>query len=155
MTVYLWIKWIHVLSSVLLVGTGLGSAFYLYFAHKGGNQRAIIEVIQLVVKADHWFTLPTAIIQPVTGAWMLSILQIGFAQQWIVWAAAFYLIAACCYIPVYFLQLRMRHIALESGKNQQALPQIYWQYARYWEWLGYPAFTAMLAVFWLMVFKPV
>ncbi len=30
----------------------------------------------------------------------------------------------------------------------------YWQYAKWWEWLGYPAFIAMLLVYFLMVFKP-
>ena len=35
-----------------------------------------------------------------------------------------------------------------------ALPARYWRFARYWEWLGYPAFLAMVAVYFLMVLKP-
>jgi uncharacterized membrane protein len=52
MNTYLILKWIHILSSVLLVGTGFGSAFYLYFVHRTRNAIAIAEVIRLVVRAD-------------------------------------------------------------------------------------------------------
>ncbi|WP_131728612.1 DUF2269 family protein, partial [Achromobacter xylosoxidans] len=34
MNAYLTIKTLHILSSVLLVGTGFGTAFYLFFANR-------------------------------------------------------------------------------------------------------------------------
>lgn len=155
MTTYFTLKWLHILSSVLLVGTGFGSAFYLFFTHRTGNQQAITQVIRLVVCADNWFTIPTIILQPITGFTMWYLAGFSLTQTWVIWTIALYLLAGACWVPVYFLQLRMQTLANDAQQKQQPLPQVYWQYAKYWEWLGYPAFIAMLAIFWLMVFKPV
>jgi uncharacterized membrane protein len=155
MNTYLILKWLHILSSVLLVGTGFGSAFYLYFIHRTLNTQAIAEVSRLVVKADFWFTTPTIIIQPLTGYAMLSMSGYPLTQNWLLWTYAFYVFAGLCWLPVVWLQLRMAEMAKLAATNNTALPSHYWQYTQYWEWLGYPAFIAMLAVYGLMVFKPV
>jgi uncharacterized membrane protein len=154
MTTYLLLKWLHILSSVLLVGTGFGSAFYLYFVHKTRNTQAIAEVSRLVVKADFWFTTPTIIVQPLTGFTMVSMAGYPMAQGWLVWTYALYILAGVCWLPVVWLQLRMAKLAAVAVSDNKPLPARYWDYARYWEWLGYPAFIAMLAIYWLMVFKP-
>ena len=67
MTAYLIVKWFHVLSSVVLVGTGFGSAFFMFFVNRSGNVAAQAVVCRLVVRADAWFTTPTVILQPLTG----------------------------------------------------------------------------------------
>lgn len=155
MNTYLLLKWIHILSSVLLVGTGFGSAFYLYFAHRTRNVQAIATVIRLVVRADFWFTTPAIVIQPLTGFAMLCMTEYPLTQTWLLWTYILYLCAGACWLPVVWLQIRMSKIAATALEQHSALPTQYWQYARYWEWLGYPAFLAMLVVFGLMVFKPV
>jgi uncharacterized membrane protein len=154
MTTYLILKWIHIISSVLLVGTGFGSAFYLYFIHRTGNIQAIAEVSRLVKKADFWFTTPAVIIQPLTGFAMISMSNYSTTQSWLSWTFALYALAGVCWLPVVWLQLRMAELAATAVSNNAALPNRYWDYARYWEWLGYPAFVAMLIIYWLMVFKP-
>ena len=40
MSAYLVIKWLHVLSSVVLVGTGLGTAYFMYFANRSRDVAA-------------------------------------------------------------------------------------------------------------------
>lgn len=155
MTSYLLLKWAHILSSVLLVGTGFGSAFYLYFIHRTKNVQAIAEVSRLVVRADYWFTTPAVIIQPLTGYVMMSMTGYTFSQPWLAWTLACYVLAGICWLPVVWLQLRMSEMASAAVHGNAYLPNHYWQYARYWEWLGYPAFIAMLGVYGLMVFKPV
>jgi uncharacterized membrane protein len=155
MNTYLLLKWAHILSSVLLVGTGFGSAFYLYFIHRTRNLHAIAEVSRLVVRADFWFTTPAIIVQPLTGYAMMSMSSYSFSQTWLLWTVGLYLLAGLCWLPVVWLQLRMADMAEYAVETDTALPNGYWQYARYWEWLGYPAFIAMLGVYWLMVFKPV
>ena len=154
MNTFLLLKWVHILSSVLLVGTGFGSAFYLYFTNRTHNTQAIAEVARLVIKADFWFTTPAIIIQPLTGYFMMSMSGYNFSQTWLAWTVGLYVLAGICWLPVVWLQLRMAAMATDSAQNNIALPTHYWQYARYWEWLGYPAFIAMLGVNWLMVFKP-
>jgi uncharacterized membrane protein len=154
MTTYLILKWLHILSSVLLVGTGFGSAFYLYFTHRTRNTQAIAAVSRLVVKADFWFTTPTILIQPITGFALLSMSGYTITQDWLSWTFALYILSGVCWLPVVWLQLRMADMAAIAVSGNTAIPPRYWDYARYWEWLGYPAFAAMLVIYGLMVFKP-
>lgn len=154
MTTYLLLKWVHILSSVLLVGTGFGSAFYLFFIHRTQNVQAIAAVSRLVVKADYWFTAPAVIIQPLTGLLMVSLAGYPLTQGWLLWTLVLYVLAGACWLPVVWLQIRMAKIAAATQTSREVLPPLYWRYARYWEWLGYPAFVAMLGIYALMVFKP-
>lgn len=154
MSMYLTLKWIHIVSSVLLVGTGFGSAFYLYFIHRTRNTAAIAEVIRLVVRADFWFITPAVIIQPLTGFAMVSMAEYSLNQPWLFWTLVLYALAGACWLPVVWLQMKMSGIARMAVSSGRELPTVYWEYARYWEWLGYPAFLATLVIFGLMVFKP-
>lgn len=154
MDYYLSLKWLHILSSVVLVGTGFGSAFYLFFAHRTKNVAAIAVVVRLVVRADFWFTTPTIVIQPASGFALVYIAGFSLSQAWLTYALLLYVIAGMCWLPVVWLQIQMARIAEQCVEQALPLPDKYWQYAKYWERLGYPAFLAMVVVFWLMVFKP-
>ena len=154
MTVYLLVKWIHVLSSVLLVGTGFGSAYFMFFANRSGNLAALALVTRLVVRADWWFTTPTAVIQPVTGLILVYLAGWPMSTPWLAIALALFALAGACWLPVVWLQLRMADMASEAVRTGTPLPRRYAAYQRWWEGLGYPAFLAMLAVYWLMVAKP-
>lgn len=154
MSTYLILKWAHILSSVLLVGTGFGSAFYLFFIHRTKNLHAIAEVTRLVVRADYWFTAPAVIVQPLTGIALASVAGYSLIQNWLLWTYVLYAIAGACWLPVVWLQIKMAKMSSFALAHDKALPAHYWRYARYWEWLGYPAFIAMLGVYGLMVFKP-
>lgn len=160
MSLYLTLKWLHIISSVLLVGTGLGSAFYMFFTNRSGNVQAQAVVTRLVVRADWWFTTPTVFLQPATGLAMAAMAGLPWSTPWLAVSIALYLVAGACWLPVVWLQLRMRDMAQETAEAAQAangdgvLPPLYWCYARWWEALGYPAFVAMAVVFYLMVNKP-
>lgn len=151
---YDWLKLIHILSSVLMVGTGFGSAFYMFMANRSNNLQAQLIVSRLVVKADWWFTTPAVIFQPVSGIALVYLAGWPLDAIWLLWTYALYALAAACWLPVVWLQIQMRNMALEASKNSTALPALFWRYTRYWERLGYPAFVAMLAIYWLMVAKP-
>lgn len=155
MSAYLMWKWVHILSSVLLVGTGFGSAFYLYFVHRTRNVQAIAVVARLVVRADFWFTTPAVFMQPISGLAMVWMAGFSLSHTWLAWTIALYALAGACWLPVVGLQMSMSKMAILAARNNVALPAEYWRYARYWEWLGYPAFLAMLAIYGLMIFKPV
>ncbi|OWQ90766.1 hypothetical protein CDN99_11355 [Roseateles aquatilis] len=155
MNTYLVIKWLHIVSSVLLAGTGFGSAFYLFFANRSGSLAAQAVVARLVKRADLWFTTPAVIVQPVTGVWLA--MQAGWSLDtpWLAASIALYLLAGACWLPVVWLQIRLSAMADEALASGRPLPPLYWRYARWWEGLGYPAFVAVLVVFYLMVNKPV
>lgn len=154
MTAYLIVKTLHILSSVLLVGTGFGSAFYLYFVNRSRSIPAIVVVSRLVVRADYWFTTPAAIFQPLSGLWLAHHVGWPWTTPWILAALALYALAGVCWLPVVALQLRMRAMAESAHVRNVELPDPYWADAKRWTWLGYPAFIAMLVIYYLMVAKP-
>jgi uncharacterized membrane protein len=152
---YLVVKWLHVLSSTVLFGTGLGSAYYMFFASRTRDPRVIAAVVRYVVIADWLFTTTTIVFQPLTGFWMLHLSGIPWTSRWIIASLALYVLAGVCWLPVVWLQLRMRDMAARASAEGAALPPLYWVYLRRWTALGVPAFVALVIVFWLMVAKPV
>lgn len=155
MNLYLWIKTLHIVSSVVLVGTGFGSAFYLFMVNRSGSVASQAVVSRLVVKADWWMTTPTVIIQPLSGVAMAYLAGWPLSTPWIALSLGLYALAGACWLPVVVLQIRMARLAAGSAeRGEAALPAAYWRMARWWEGLGYPAFVAMMGVFALMVLKP-
>jgi uncharacterized membrane protein len=151
---YLVVKWLHILSSTLLFGTGLGSAFYMFFVSRGRDPRVIAAVVKYVVVADWVFTTPTIIFQPLSGFYLLHLLHYPFNAKWIMWSIALYLLAGAAWLPVVWMQIRMRDMAIAAAHNNAALPDQYWRLLRYWVALGIVAFAALVIVFYLMVAKP-
>lgn len=151
---YLILKWLHILSATLLYGTGLGSAFYKFMTDRTGNLAAIATTNRLVVLADWLFTTPTVILQPITGLWLAHIAGYPLSSSWLLLALLLYILAGACWLPVVVLQIRMRDAAAAALVQGQELGPVYAQQVRLWTWLGIPAFIALIAVYYLMVFKP-
>jgi uncharacterized membrane protein len=154
MSAYLLLKTLHIISSVFLAGTGFGSAYYMFCANRSKNVEAQAVVARFVVLADWLFTTPAVVIQPLSGLAMLSMAGWPLSTPWIIWSIVLYLFAGTCWLPVVWLQIRMKRMAEDAARNGVVLPALYWRYARWWEMLGYPAFAAMVVVYFLMVSKP-
>ncbi|WP_150427036.1 DUF2269 domain-containing protein [Dechloromonas sp. CZR5] len=150
---YTLIKTLHILSMVLLFGTGLGSAFYKWMADRSGVLAHIAVTNRHVVLADWCFTTPTVIFQPLSGLWMLHLLGLPVSTPWVATSLGLYALAGACWLPVVWLQIRMRDLAADALAAGTPLPPAYWRMARHWFWLGVPAFGAMVLVVALMVFK--
>jgi len=151
---YLIVKWLHIVSSTLLFGTGIGSAFYLLFTSLSRDVRAIAVVSRHVVRADWLFTATTVVFQPLSGFYLAHLAGYPLSSRWIVWSVVLYLVAGACWLPVVWLQMRMRDMAQASARDGLALPALYWRYLRIWTALGVPAFFALIVVFYLMTAKP-
>jgi uncharacterized membrane protein len=151
---YVTVKWLHVLSSTLLFGTGLGSAFYLFFASRTRDARAIAVVARYVVVADFLFTTTTIIFQPLSGWYLAYLAGFPLTRGWIAWSFALYALAGACWLPVVWIQIRMRDLAQRAAADDEPLPQRYFDLLRLWTILGMPAFVALIVVFWLMIAKP-
>lgn len=150
---YLTLKTLHILSMVLLFGTGLGSAFYKWMADRSGVVPHMAVTNRHVVLADWLFTTPTVIFQPLSGLWMAHIAGWPWSSGWIAASLALYALAGICWLPVVWLQIRMRDLSNAALAQGTPLPPLYGRMARWWFWLGVPAFSAMVAVVALMVFK--
>ena len=150
---YLVVKWLHILSSTILFGTGIGSAYYLLVATLNRDPQAAHIVVRHVVIADWIFTTPAIMFQPLSGYYLAHLAGIPFTTRWIVWSLLLYLVATGCWLPVLWLQVRMRDLAREASEQGEALPLLYWRYFAIWVALGIPAFIALVGAFYLMVVK--
>jgi uncharacterized membrane protein len=152
---YIVVKWLHILSSTLLFGTGLGTAYYMICATLTKNPLVTASVARDVVTADWLFTATTVIIQPLTGFYLVYLAEIPMTSRWIMWSIWLYLLAGACWLPVVWLQLRLKRLAADARDRKEPLPPLYWRYFRLWFSLGIPAFFSLVVVFYLMVAKPV
>ena len=152
---YLVLKWLHILSSTLLFGTGIGSAFYLLVATLGRDARTVAAVGGWVVLADTLFTLTTAVLQPLTGWAMVRMAGMAWSQPWLAWSVALYALAIGCWLPVVWIQVRLRDEARACAAQGTRLSGPYWRLFGAWVALGVVAFAAFLVIFWLMVSKQV
>ncbi|MCP0913231.1 MULTISPECIES: DUF2269 family protein [Legionella] len=151
---YLWLKYIHIVSSTILFGTGLGTACVMWYGHYKKDVHAMAIINEYVVLVDWIFTGTSGIVQPVTGLWMVFIAGYSFTSLWVLGSIIGYLIAAACWIPVVFLQIKIRNLTVYAARSGLTLPQEYFFYFRWWFLLGWPAFISLLIVFYLMVMKP-
>jgi uncharacterized membrane protein len=152
--VYFALKVVHIVSSTVLFGTGLGTAFFKWIVDRSGSVPAIRVVSERVVLADWLFTTPAIVVQAVTGVWLATLMGYPLSHGWVLYALGLYCVAGSCWLPVVYLQIRMRALAREADQRNRSLGQEYWIAASQWFWLGVPAFTSLVIVFWLMVAKP-
>lgn len=150
---YLLLKTVHILSSTLLFGTGLGTAFHGWMANRSGVLAARRVVNRNVELADWLFTTPAVIVQPVTGVWLANLAGYPLTTPWLMASIVLYILVGACWLPVVAIQIRMRRIA-EATPDGAELPRNYHCLARWWFALGWPAFIGVIIIFWLMVAKP-
>ncbi len=151
---YLLLKWIHILSATILFGTGIGSAFYMYMANRRKNITEIYFATRHVVIADWLFIAPAVTVQLLTGVGLVHAVGYAWMDPWIIWGLILYVFAGACWLPVVWMQIRMRDMAKLSLETGNPLPGQYWELERWWLILGAFAFPAIIIVFWLMVSKP-
>lgn len=151
---YFLLKTLHILSATVLFGTGLGTAFQMWTAHRSGDVRAIATVAANVVRADLFFTTPAVIVQPLTGAALIHLMGYPPLLPWLEAVYALYALTGLCWLPVVWIQIRVRNLAAKSAAFGLPLPEDYFRLMRLWFWLGWPAFLAVTAIVWLMVAKP-
>ncbi len=152
---YLLLKWIHILSSTILFGTGIGSAFYMFMANRRKDTASIYFATRHVVIADWLFTTPAVVIQLLSGAALVKAGGLSWDDAWIAWGLGLYLFVGACWLPVVWMQIKMRDMARVAMDVNAPLPARYWAMDKWWTILGSLAFPAVIVIFWLMVNKPV
>jgi uncharacterized membrane protein len=154
MTLYLLLKTLHVIGATVLFGTGAGIAFFMLMAHRSGDARAIAHTAGVVVIADALFTATAVVLQPVTGAWLAHVAGVSLLHGWVALSLILYVVTGLFWLPVVWMQLKMRDLARAAVRERSALPRLYYRLWRLWFAFGFPAFFAVAAIIWLMVAKP-
>ncbi|MCW6511016.1 DUF2269 family protein [Lichenifustis flavocetrariae] len=151
---YLWIKYAHILGATVIFGTGIGTAFQMWAAHRSRDVRGLALVTRNVVKADWIFTTPAVLLQPLTGTVLAVSAGYGLHDRWLLGAILLYGLTGLCWLPVVWIQIKLRDLAAQAAATSQPLPAAYDRLFRWWFVLGVPAFGSVLVIFHLMIQKP-
>lgn len=151
---YLILKYVHVIGAITILGTGVGIAFFMLMAHLSQDAAFIGKTASVVVLADMIFTATAVVIQPATGYLLMRETGIPFSEDWIAASLVLYGVAGIFWLPVVWIQTRMRDLALQAAANGGPLPSRYHRLFRIWFLFGFPGFGAVMLIVWLMIAKP-
>jgi uncharacterized membrane protein len=152
---YLLLKYVHVLGAIVLIGTGTGIAFFMLMAHLSRDAAFIARTAGVVVIADMLFTATAAVAQPITGYLLTREMGMSLTEDWIAASIALYVVTGLFWLPVVWMQARMRDLAAAAVATGEPLPERYHRLFRTWFLFGFPGFGSVMAIFWLMIAKPV
>lgn len=151
---YLFLKYLHVLGAIVLLGTGVGIAFFMLMAHLSGDVGHIWRTAKTVVAADFLFTFTAVVMQPITGALLAHESGLSLTAGWLLLSDGLYLLAGLFWLPVVWMQIRMRDLAAAAHERGVPLGPEYRRLFRLWFLFGFPGFGAVIAILWLMIAKP-
>jgi uncharacterized membrane protein len=150
-------KTAHVLSAAILLGTGLGIAFFCWLGFRRALRTADIAglrmVLRLTVLADAVFTAPAVVFQVVSGLVLMQLHGWSHTSPWSVAAWLLFVLTGACWLPVVVIQIWLSREA-DRVPSVAALPARFHRWFRLWFVLGIPAFAAVVLLFYLMVAKP-
>lgn len=151
---YFLLKFLHVIGASVLLGTGAGIAFFMLLAHRTGNAATVAAVARIVVVADFVFTATAVVAQPLTGAALAWQAGYSLSEGWIALSIALYIVTGMFWLPVVWMQMEMRKLASQAAAAGAPLPPRYHRLFWLWFAFGFPAFAAVLGIFWLMIARP-
>jgi uncharacterized membrane protein len=154
MTLYFIVKYLHVLGAIVILGTGIGIAFFMLMAHRSRDAAFIAATAATAVIADMLFTLTAVLLQPLTGAVLMALSATALAERWLVASLGLYAVAGLFWIPVIFMQIEMRDLARAAMTQRAPLPPRYLALFRRWFLFGIPGFGSVMIILWLMIAKP-
>lgn len=154
MDLYQTTKTLHILSSTILFGTGIGIAFFMFRSYFTNNIHEKFYAARNTVLADYLFTFPAIVIQPVSGVALILMAGFDWTSTWLVATYAIYFVAGLCWLPVVWIQIQLKKMCQYSVEYGTELPAHYHRLFKIWFLLGWPAFAGLMVIFYLMVAKP-
>ena len=156
---YLILKMVHILSSMILIGTGAGIAFFMLMASRSNSPQGLFIITKIVVLADWVFTAPAVIIQLVSGLLLMQLLGYSFTSPWFIVVISLFLLIGACWLPVVWIQYKLRSLAekmaLTAGESFSPANSQFQGWMKIWMLLGVPAFSSIIVILYLMVLKPI
>jgi uncharacterized membrane protein len=151
---YFVLKYLHVIGATVILGTGTGIAFFMLMAHRTKDAMFVARTASVVVIADIIFTLTAVIAQPITGYLLVQQSGTAVTEFWVLASLGLYVLAGVFWLPVVWIQARMRDLAADAAASGQALPEVYNRLFRLWFLFGFPGFGSVMLIIWLMIAKP-
>mgnify|MGYP005806460029 CR=1 FL=1 len=154
MEIALILRFLHVVGAAVLFGTGTGIAFFMVMARRSGKPQLIAHVAETVVIADVIFTLTAVILQPITGYFLALETGWSLTEGWVALSLALYVVVGLFWLPVVWIQIRLRDLARAASLAGAPLPPAWFSLYRIWFACGFPAFLSVTAIVWLMLSRP-
>ncbi len=154
MSVFEIARLIHFLSAAILFGTGVGIAFFMLMAWRTNNALHTALTARTVVLADYIFTSTAVIVQPISGYVLIRLAGHDPFAPWLIAVYALYVLTGAFWLPVVWIQLRVRRIAEDAVQSGNALSAEFHKLMRIWFVLGWPAFFSVGGIYILMILKP-
>lgn len=151
---YFVLKYLHVIGATILLGTGTGIAFFMLAAQIQGKPAVIAGVARIVVVADFLFTATAVVAQPITGILLVWNVGYSISEGWIMWSIVLYVFTGLFWLPVVWMQMRLRDLAVAAIERNEPLPDAYYRIFMWWCAFGVPAFLSVAIIFWLMITRP-
>ena len=148
------LRFLHVIGATVLLGTGACIAFFMVISNRSRDPALVAHVAGIVVLADFVFTATAVVVQPITGYLLAREVGWPVLDGWVALSLGLYVFIGAFWLPVVWMQVRMRDLAIAARDAGEALPNAYFRLYRVWFAFGFPAFFAVLAIVWLMLTKP-
>jgi uncharacterized membrane protein len=144
-----------VIGATVILGTGCGIAFFMLMAHLSRDAAFVARTAAVVVVADIVFTATAVVAQPLTGYLLARDMGMSLSDGWLVASLILYGVAGAFWLPVVWMQVRMRDLAAAAALAGEKLPPSYDRLFRLWFVFGFPGFGSVMLIIWLMIAKPV
>lgn len=151
---YLVLKYFHIVGAIVILGTGTGIAFFMLMAHQSREAAFVARTARIVVLADMFFTATAVIAQPITGFFLARDAGLPMSEGWLFASMVLYGVAGAFWLPVVWIQMKMRDLAAEAASAGEPLPKAYHRLFRIWFLFGFPGFGSVMLILWLMIAKP-
>ena len=150
-------KTAHILSAAVLFGTGIGIAFFCWFGYRSalraGDIGALRATMRLTVVADAWLTAPAVVFQAVSGVVLMTLLGWPLLSAWSIAVWSLFILTGACWLPVVRIQILQWREARDAASTAALSGAFHYRF-RVWFALAVAAFAAVIAIYWLMVAKP-
>lgn len=139
---------------MVVLGTGAGIAFFMVMAHRTRDATFVARTARIVVLADFVFTATAVIAQPITGYLLMRKAGVSVREGWLIASIVLYGVAGAFWLPVIWMQMRMRDLAEKASSDGKNLPANYHRLFGWWLAFGFPGFGSVMLIVWLMIAKP-
>lgn len=151
---YLILKMFHIFGAILFLGNIIITGFWKAFADYSKNWQVIAFSQKLVTYTDIFFTTLGVLIIAITGLLMVEQYTNYLHIKWIVWGLSLFIASGVIWVLILIpLQIKLHQLARQF-KNQQKVPDEYWQLEKLWMIFGIVATVLPLMNLYWMVFKP-
>lgn len=154
MDAYTIVKTVHIVSGVILFGTGLGAAFFFLAAHRSSDLATRRFAARTSVRVHALFGLPALVVQPLSGIFLVEHAADHPFELWLSASYCAFLLACLCWTGAAYVQLRMARMLEAQANGHELDAHLYRKLLNLWFLLGWPAFLIFLLIFWLMVAEP-